>query len=252
MASSLDVKSTKAETPALRTLDAKPSRTRISKTLLVILTLLFLVFARFYLYRTPTSHFPPPDWDDDSDWPEEPVEPFEPLKRYSLHYGKVACWQHGGVWIKKLTPVEMSSLAIDRFQDTARAPEQADEDAFCARLRMYGARFWQLPPKWPYPVTWCETIDGCVKPARDMSLDVGFPASGGVWTLNTSQRWDGLYPQSLGLQNTLTMDERCEVIKDLGGRFCEDIQACPEMAPLLEPFEGVPGLDDDDQAEGLA
>ncbi|KAI0971604.1 hypothetical protein F4678DRAFT_433486 [Xylaria arbuscula] len=251
MASSLGVKSTEAKMPALHTLNAKPNRTRTSKTLLTILTLLSLAVACSYLYRTPTSPFSP-DWNDDSNWPEKPVEPFEPLKRYSLHYGKVACWQHGGVWIKKLTPVEMSSLAIDRFQDTDRALEQADEDAFCARLRMYGARFWQLPPKWPYPITWCEAIDDCVKPAKDISLDVGFSASGGVWTLNTSQKWDKLYPQSLGLQNTLTMDERCEVIKDLGGRFCEDIQACPEMAPLLEPFEGVPDLDDDDQAEGLA
>ncbi|KAI1748065.1 hypothetical protein F4782DRAFT_518549 [Xylaria castorea] len=249
MASFLDEKSTKAEMPALLTLDAKSSRTRTSKTLLAILPLLSLAAAAFYFYRngipfyqTPTLS---PSWNDDSAWPipkipapelPAPVEPFEPLKRYSLHYGKVACWQDGGVWIKELTPVEMSSLAIDRFQDTARALEQADEDAFCTRLRMHGASFWQLPPQWPEHVNWCEAVDDCVKPTKKVSLEVGFPASGGgVWMLDTSQGWDGLYPQSLGLRNALTMDERCEVIKDLGGRFCEDIQVCPEMAALLGP-----------------
>ena len=236
MVSIVDEKSTKAEMPAPHTPDAKSSRTRTFKPLLAILTLLSLAAAAFCFYQTPTLS---PSWNDDSEWPipkiPAPVEPFEPLKRYSLHYGKVACWQDGGVWIKELTPVEMSSLDIDRFQDTPRALEHADEDAFCTRLRMYGASFWQLPPQWPEHVNWCEAVDDCVKPTKKVNLEVGFPESGGVWLLDTSQGWDGLYPQSLGLRNALTMDERCEVIKDLGGRFCEDIQVCPEMAALLGP-----------------
>ncbi|TVY47225.1 hypothetical protein LOCC1_G002412 [Lachnellula occidentalis] len=247
MASSLDKKPTKAEMPALLTPDAKSRQIRTSKPLLAILTLLLLA-AAIYLYRngipfyqTPTVS---PSWNDDSEWPipkvpspdlPTPIEPFEPLKRYSLDYGKVACWQDDGVWIKELTPVEMSSLGVGRFQDTERALEQADEDAFCMRLRMHGASFWELPPHWPEHVNWCEAIDSCVKPTKKVSLEVGFPASGGVWLLDKSQGWDGLYPKSLGLRNALTMDERCEVIKDLGGRFCEDIEVCLEMAALLGP-----------------
>ncbi|GAM40915.1 hypothetical protein TCE0_041r13636 [Talaromyces pinophilus] len=247
MASFLDERSTKAEMPALLTPHAKSRRTRTFKALLTILTLLSLA-AAFYLYRkgipfyqTPTLS---PSWNDDSDWPipkipgpdlPAPVEPFEPLKRYSLDYGKVACWQDHGVWIKELTPVEMSSLGVNRFRDTDRALEQADEDAFCTRLRIHGASFWELPPHWPEHVSWCEAIDACVKPTKKVSLEVGFPASGGVWMLDTSQGWDGWYTKILGLRNALTMDERCEVIKDLGGRFCEDIQVCPEMAALLGP-----------------
>ncbi|KAI1119025.1 hypothetical protein F5Y14DRAFT_119216 [Nemania sp. NC0429] len=250
MASSFrNEKSTNTEMPALLTLDAKSHRrTRASsKTLLAILAILALLslaagsFFYFYrngipFYQTPTSS---PSWDDDSEWPgpdlPAPVKPFEPLKRYSLQYGKAACWQGGGVWIKELTPMEMAYLGIDRFQDTARATEQADEDAFCTRLRMHGASFWQLPPQWPEHMNGCEDIAICAEPTKWVSLVVGFPASGGVWTLDTSEGWDELYPQSLGLWNALTMDERCEVIKDLGGRFCEDIQTCPEMAALLGP-----------------
>ncbi|KAI6081124.1 hypothetical protein F4821DRAFT_249947 [Hypoxylon rubiginosum] len=251
MGSFPDEKSTKAEMHARLTTDAKSSkssRMRTSKPLLAILTLLSLAGAAFYFYRngvpfyqTPTLS---PSWNDKSERPipkipgpelPAPVEPFEPLKRYSLDYGKVACWQDGGVRIKELTPVEMSSLGIDRFRDTARALEQADEDAFCTRLRMHGASFWQLPPQWPEHVNWCDAMDDCVKPTKKLSLEVGFPTSGGVWMLDTSQGWEGLYPQSLGLRNALTMDERCEVIKGLGGHFCKNIQACPEMAALLRP-----------------
>lgn len=239
MAAVLDERPTKAEMPAALTPDAKSRRARTSKPLLAILTLLSLAAAVVYLYRngipfyqTPTLS---PSWNDNSEWPDlpTPVEPFEPLKRYSLEYGKVACWQDDGVWIKHLTPIEMSSLDVDRFRDTARALEQADEDAFCARLRMYGASFWELPPRWPEHINWCETIDACVEPTKKVGLEVGFPASGGVWTLDTSRGWDRLHPKSFGLHNALTMDERCEVIQDLGGHFCEDTQACPEMAALL-------------------
>ncbi|PQE16995.1 fungal specific transcription factor protein [Rutstroemia sp. NJR-2017a BBW] len=132
-----------------------------------------------------------------------------------------------------LTPVEMSSLGVNRFQDSDRALEQADEDAFCTRLRNYGASFWELPPRWPEHVNWCEEMDGCVKPKKEVRLEVGFPSSGGVWMLDTSQGWDKLPPKAAGLGNALKMDERCEVIKDLGGRFCENVQECPEMAALL-------------------
>ena len=248
MVSILDEKSTKTEMHALPTPDANFSLTRTSKFLRAILALLSLAVAAFYFYRNRIPFYQTPSlspsWNDDSGWPilkvpgpepPAPVEPFEPFKRYSLQYGKVACWQDGGVWIKELTPVEMSSLAIDRFQDTPRALEQADEDAFCTRLRMYGASFWQLPPQWPEHINWCEAVDDWVKPKKKVSLEVGFPSSGGVWLIDTSQGWDGLYPQSLGLRNALTMDERCEVIKALGGRFCEDMQSCPEMVALFGP-----------------
>lgn len=171
-----------------------------------------------------------------------PKTSFDPLKRYSLEYGKVACWQEGGVWIKELTPVEMSSLCVDRFQDSDRSPNQSDEDDFCAQLRAFGASFWQLPPRWPEHVNWCETIDACVEPTMKVNFEVGYPTTGGIWILDTSQGWDRLYPRSLGLRNALTMDERSEVIKSLGGRFCEDIQACPDLTQHFENTKFLPSV----------
>jgi hypothetical protein len=130
----------------------------------------------------------------------------------------------------------MSALGLNRFTDTNRTLDQADEDAFCARLRMYGASFWELPPRWPEGRSYCYAIDDCVEPTRKVSVEVGFPTSGGVWFLDTTHTKlgsDGLYPKSRGLSNAFTMDERCEVIKSLGGRFCEDVEACPELDVLL-------------------
>ncbi|KAI0470672.1 hypothetical protein GGR56DRAFT_659968 [Xylariaceae sp. FL0804] len=232
MASFPEEKSTKVEMPAqVITPGPKTSRARIPKTLLAILILASIAVAGYYCYPIlyPTLTFEA-SWNDEDEW-----YPPAPLKRYSLDYGKAACWQEDGVWIKRLTPVEMSALNIDRFHDTDRALDQDDEDAFCARLRMYGASFWHLPPRSPYLTNWCWAVDSCVEPTKKVSLAVGFPADGGVWVLDWSQAPDSLWPQSRGLSNALTMDERCQVIKDLGGRFCEDIQACPEMAAVLYP-----------------
>lgn len=163
--------------------------------------------------------------------------PFNPTQRYTLEYGSVACWQRGGVWIAHLTPVELSFLGLDRFHDTERSDDQAEEDAFCARLRTMGASFWSLPPRWPDHVNWCEDLDFCVQPDHKVQLSLGFTDSGGVWVLDTSVGRDERYPQSLGLNNALTMEERCIVLKDLGAKFCESMAACPETAALLEDID---------------
>lgn len=236
-----------AEIPALATPSVKSRRTRNFKIIpfiLVFLSLAVLLYLDHNNIRFSQKSTLSPSWNDESASlvPKSYVEDeiFEPLKRYSHPYGKVACWQDNGVWIKQLSSVEMAGLGVDRFQDTDRALNQTEEDAFCMDLRMYGARFWELPPQWPEHVNWCEDIDACVKPTREVNFEMCFPASGGLWMLDTSQGWDRLYPKISGLQKSLTMDERCEVIKGLGGRFCEDIQACPEMADLLGTTERIP------------
>ena len=133
--------------------------------------------------------------------------------------------------------MELSFLGLDRFHDTERSDDQAEEDAFCARLRTMGASFWSLPPRWPDHVNWCEDLDFCVQPDHKVQLSLGFTDSGGVWVLDTSVGRDERYPQSLGLNNALTMEERCIVLKDLGAKFCESMAACPETAALLEDID---------------
>lgn len=261
-------KSIEAKIPA--PLPATPNVTlrrglRLSKTVLAILAILaILSLAAVALYRLDRYGgvfypAPNPPWcyddpcpegsvriPDPEDW-EPPVErvgpsdPIEPLKRYSFFYGRVACWSDNGVYVANLSPVEMAWLGVDRFRETDRAESQADEDAFCARLRLHGASFWELPPRWDsYDERgrWCESIN-CLPPVRKVSVEVGFPAGGGVWVLDTKNRAPDEPNLKRGhLRHALTMDERCEVLKDLGAHFCGDIKKCPQLDAALE---GTPG-----------
>ncbi|EPE30268.1 hypothetical protein GLAREA_12991 [Glarea lozoyensis ATCC 20868] len=253
MSSFLDNKSTSTHLPAPFTTTTSPRRSRTSKALRRTLTLLLLALI-FYLYKDRLPFYPQPHSapihydasDDASEWENDPIPAFEPLKRYSLDYGRAACWQDDGVWILRLSPVEMSALGLNRFADTNRTLDLVDEDAFCKRLRMFGASFWELPPRWPEGRPWCYAITDCVEPTRKVSVKVGYPESGGVWWLDTTHTKllsDALFPKSRGLSKALTMGERCEVIESLGGRFCEDVEECPELDVLMG---GVLKVYDDD------
>ncbi|KAH6681400.1 hypothetical protein B0J14DRAFT_529868 [Halenospora varia] len=183
------------------------------------------------LNTLPDSFVSTTPMDDSNDFSRQP---WHPKKRYSLKYGQLACWQHEGVWIVYLTPVELAAIGVNRFQDTQRSLNQTEEDEFCARIRMFGASFWSLPPHWPEDTDWCESIDDCVEPDRKFHLFLGFPENGGVWVLDRSKIGDELYTKSKGLLNALIMEERCNVIRGLGGKYCESMQACPETAALVE------------------
>jgi len=81
-------------------------------------------------------------------------------------------------------------------------------------------------------------IDFCVEPDIDVrNLVLGFPGSGGVWVIDGRKGWDGFYSGIRGLNNALTMEERCGVIRDSGGKFCESMMACEEAAVLVGDVE---------------
>lgn len=158
--------------------------------------------------------------------------PFHPIKRYELGYDIVACWPStGGVWVKKLSPVEMQYLGVDRFADTERSTDPAEEDAFCAKLQRLGASWWELTPSWELPTLWCENIDACVKPKIEGSVEIAYPVTGGVCVLRIPQEWRSRseHPLWYALRNALTMDERCQVILRLGGKGCEGLKACEDL-----------------------
>ncbi|KAI9757583.1 MAG: hypothetical protein M4579_003395 [Chaenotheca gracillima] len=176
---------------------------------------------------------------EESNYPESinnlEDESFKPSKRYELSEGQAACWPStGGIWIKEVTPIEIAHLGLDRFNDTERSTDPVDEDAFCKRLRMSGAQLYQLPPHWNYPITWCENVVFCTEPIVRVHLALGFPSKGGVWVLDTSGSPERFPPGMGGLSNAFTMEERCTVLKKLGGKFCSNMKACPETAKLVD------------------
>jgi hypothetical protein len=155
-----------------------------------------------------------------------------PQERYTLEYDKVACWQNEGVWIAQLSPVELAHLGIDRFHDTPKsAPfKQTEEDLFCSRLRTLGASFWSLPTRWPL---WCEDLAYCADSIIEYKYEIGFPSNGGVWVGNTHEMSVKDLFLWAKMDAALTMDERCGVIRSLGGKFCESLEACDKTKDFL-------------------
>ncbi|EPE32676.1 hypothetical protein GLAREA_07810 [Glarea lozoyensis ATCC 20868] len=233
--------------PQVRNLAAKHSR-RAKKLMLMISTVMFFLFL---LHLLPSIKVQA--WSSDDEvyfgWPfplyKEMNEthrafvlrgPPHPVRRYSPEYKRVACWQNDGVWIAKLSPIEMAHLEVNPFHNVSRSMNQADEDDFCARLRTYGASFWDIEPSIsPYPVRSCHYLD-CYRnePKINVDLKLGFPPSGGAWVLKVGE--NGLDYQTVansGLDYALTMEDRCLVLKDLGAKFCSSLAACSETASFL-------------------
>lgn len=232
-------KSIKAEMPALHPPTATTKRTQ---SILTIIGLLALTMISFFLSgfwtSTPQKRDAHMSWGGDDDYgvdiqtthPKPEDKPFEPFKRYDLNLdNNVGCWSDGGVWMKSISAVEMAWLGVDRFQDTERAESQADEDEFCARFKMLGPTFWELPPRWPMYTSWCSTIK-CARPTKQVNISTAFPPTGGVWILDSEN--ERPYQQLQALRNALTMEERVDVIKDMGAYFCSDIDAC--LKPVFE------------------
>jgi hypothetical protein len=169
--------------------------------------------------------------------PENPqfCIPYNPVQRYTLDYGGTACWQNEGVWIAHLSLVEMNHLGIDRFHDTPRSMNQTEEDEFCARLRTYGASFWSLPPEWRDGYVSCQDLNMCADPAIKVDYRVAFTPEGGMWVLDISSSGGEGHPPEFWLaSHAITMEERCNVLKELGAKFCESLEACPETATFLK------------------
>ena len=71
-----------------------------------------------------------------------------------------------------------------------------------------------------------------------MQLEVGWPEDGcGVWI----RRWDSWDRYNMGqrkerkerfarLDKARSMDERCRVIEEMGGKFYDNPRECPELA----------------------
>jgi hypothetical protein len=145
----------------------------------------------------------------------------------------------GGVLIASARALEMFHLGVDRFKDTKRSTDSDEEDEFCKRLRRIGAQLWESK---------AEYLDAMLGEASETaliryktSIETGWPSSGpGVWVLvyKREERYDrGQYEFRRGarlLRHCLTMDERCMVIKDLGGTFYSDPDDCEELRLLPE------------------
>ncbi|KAI1385434.1 uncharacterized protein F4822DRAFT_413020 [Hypoxylon trugodes] len=121
---------------------------------------------------------------------------------------------YGGIYARHCTAVELDFLGLDRFHIAMRSLDQEEEDAHCNNMRRLGA-------------TWWESEDAYRRNAMDPDKSndpvtfVGWPPGGGVWVLRTTH--DDATARGIGrINNCHTMEERCRLIREMGGSFYEN------------------------------
>ncbi|KFY98508.1 hypothetical protein V500_01651 [Pseudogymnoascus sp. VKM F-4518 (FW-2643)] len=133
----------------------------------------------------------------------------------------------GGIYaLSSCLGVELDFLELDRFRNKERpsasdADSNSDEEAHCNRMRQLGATWWRSEEAYH--------LSRLEYPAPSNSfLKVGWPAGGGVWVLKTTL--EGAGEKGAGMiQNAYSMEERCRVIKQIGGIFYANAKKCPDL-----------------------
>ncbi|KAI9927443.1 hypothetical protein ASPWEDRAFT_186797 [Aspergillus wentii DTO 134E9] len=230
----------------------RPSSYSTVYKIIIFVFLLIIPVAIFHLRPAPNPQPHQPDQDILTTKEKPPIpdhineENCRPRIRYEPGRRGIACYPStGGMWIANAEPLILQHLNVDRFTRTERFQDPA-EDKFCDRLRVVGASWWDFSPETVYEYIDCEPDDWEVydKPpwpaAYISSRYVGFPDDGGILVLK-KRRWEPEVDFGRGIggiDNALTMEERCVVMRKLGAVFCENLERCEALKDLgKEPVE---------------
>ena len=157
----------------------------------------------------------------------------------------------GGLVLGHFSPPELDYLALSRMTPANRSSSPADEDDLAARMLGLGANWW---PSWNFYSRHRERISELIPYDYHFPpvVHVGIPqGSHGVWVFKHSadeQTFDAKHPRKPYLDRepddwegrirmAMSMDERCQVIKDFGGMHFETAEDCPDISTSLQ--EGV-------------
>lgn len=171
----------------------------------------------------------------------------------------------GVVLIKNPSAVDLQHLRLPNTHDTERSPDQ--DDGLATRMVQLGAHWW---PNWDLYFRHSSRVDGGIFYDYHFppNVDVAFPTTGGAWVANYTRdavrhqyedkvcrSWLPHAPDLWGvkMRYALTMDDKSEMIKDLGGTFYASIDEIPgraktvgEAVGLFEPFkQRLSNMEDD-------
>lgn len=135
----------------------------------------------------------------------------------------------GGTLLLPIDVVLAQHLDLPRQTQSLRAQQEADEDIFCHRLRLLGAKWWANEDGFLLKSV---GLDQTTEEDRK-GIVVGWPSSGhGVWILRLQNR--DARPRDYGkLGMCVSMDERCAVLETWGAVFYDDPKAVEEFKGLL-------------------
>lgn len=172
----------------------------------------------------------------------------------------------GVVLLRNPLAVDLQYLGLPNTHDTVRSPDEDDDLA--TRMVQLGAQWW---PNWDIYFRHSSRVhDGIFYDYHFPSeVDVAFPTTGGAWVANFTRdaqryRYEDKVCQSwlphapdlwrVKMQYALTMNDKSEIMKDLGGTFYTSVDEVPGLAKtvyeavsLFEPFkERLNNMEDDD------
>ncbi|KAM0196770.1 hypothetical protein ACHAPI_005651 [Fusarium lateritium] len=138
--------------------------------------------------------------------------------------GLVHGWPAKGGYYSYLCSVaELKFLDLDRFKPSDKSDDLEKEEAHCSKMRQLGASWFRNPNHQIRAEAKLRNQEPDAQP-----LFSGWPADGGVWVINATlsqSRRKGLGR----IGNAFTMEERCNIIQQLGGTFYADPKDCPYL-----------------------
>ncbi|KAJ0358498.1 hypothetical protein COL154_009124 [Colletotrichum chrysophilum] len=187
---------------------------------------------------------------------EPSYTPPTPSKRSKIFNGAgylVVRPSTGGIVVSHPSAVDLVYLNLPRTHDTCTSTP-AVEDALATRMLSLGAPWW---PSWAAYIFHRKRLDdeGVMYDFHHPpDTHVGYPSTGGVWVLRFSpdipsvvvvnsegrsdepRRTFPLTPEGWHrrMEMVLSMNEKCEVIRDFGGVFFESVEECEYVATDLE------------------
>jgi len=207
------------------------------------MTSIFLLFGSFIFGRQQPQIQPDPssgmDIGMDIAMSRPPYISHDPNTRtefMGLSCRTIAYPSFGGIVLGYFSAVELVHLDLPHTKPTNRSSDPAEEDNLAHRMLRLGAHWWPSWYMYHFPPI----------------VNVGYPSSGkGVWVFKFSadeQTWDKREERKPYLERkpddwngrigmALTMDERCEIMKDFGATFYEKVEDCEDIAKTLQ--EGI-------------
>jgi hypothetical protein len=128
--------------------------------------------------------------------------------------------------------VELQHLQIDRFESSERHQDQAREDNFCYRLRLFGGSWYDLDEYDFWDNGKCvDLYSGQFMPAVEIKREVGIQDDGIMAILDLNDH--NLSPENRrALENALCMDSRARVLGWSGAKACVNVSSCPLLQDL--------------------
>ncbi|CEI67933.1 hypothetical protein FVEN_g7792 [Fusarium venenatum] len=185
-----------------------------------------------YAIHEPKQHFlyPPPNGDipqmlSEGGWYGDFGVTWFPRSEFGGSTGGIVHgWPaKGGFYSRLCSVAELEFLGLDRFEPSDKPDDPENEEAHCAKMRQLGANWFRDPD---HKLRFGRKYRN--KEPDAPLLFVGWPTSGGVWTLDTN--FSQCARKGLArIDNAFTMEERCKVIEKLGGTFYADPKDCPHL-----------------------